>query len=105
MENVSLYFNGQIKITVVPHEMRMSHWVDAPRIEDGNTGHVLLDLTGGLWSLLGVIEKPDELVLTLRQYPGLLSAVDISVREGGRLFYMGGEALDAAGLRQKLMTY
>ena len=105
MDEVSTYFGGQIKITVVPREMRMSHWVYAPKIEEVTTNNVLLDLTGDLWDLVGAKEEKEVLTLALRKYPGGAEGVSISVRKGESLLYLKGKAYEGAGLKKELDSY
>ena len=37
MNKTNTYFDGQIRVTVTPHEMRMSHWAYAPKVEEVST--------------------------------------------------------------------
>lgn len=102
MNEVSTYFDGQIRVTAIPHEMRMSHWVYAPKVEEVATRSVLLDLTGGLWDLVGAKEENGVLSLALRKYPGNSEGITISVRKGEGLLYLKGRAYEAAALKKEL---
>lgn len=102
MEEISTYFDGQLRVTAVPHEMRMSHWVYAPKVEETATGNVLLDLTGGLWDMVGAKEEGEILTLSLRKYPGNSEGISISVRKGERLLYLHGKAYEASCLKAEL---
>lgn len=105
MEEVNTYFDGQLRVTAVPHEMRMSHWVYAPKVEETATGNVLLDLTGGLWDIVGAKEEGEMLTLSLRKYPGNSEGISISLRKGERLLYLKGNAYEASGLKTELDGY
>ena len=79
MNAPTYYWTGAIEVTVEPHEMRMSHWVYAPKVVDVATGAVLLDLTGKPWDLVSVTEHPDALVFELRKYPGDRPGVTLQI--------------------------
>ena len=105
MDELSTYFDGQIRVTAIPHEMRMSHWVYAPKVEEVATNNVLLDLTGGLWDFVGAKEEKEVLTLTLRKYPGDSKDVSVSVRKGEHSLYLKGKAYEAAALKKELETF
>lgn len=63
------YCTGSLEITTTPREMRMSHWVYAPKVIDLRTNDVVLDLTGGLFDLFNATERDGKLCLTLHKYP------------------------------------
>lgn len=105
MDEVNTYFNGQIRVTVTPREMRMSHWVAAPKVEEVANNNVLLDITDSLWHLVDAKEENEVLTLGLLRYPGNLPRVDISVRKGERLVYLEGKAYDAVDIKNALETF
>ncbi|MFC3627442.1 hypothetical protein ACFOKJ_15085 [Vogesella amnigena] len=105
MEEVSTYFDGLLMVTAVPHEMRMSHWVYAPKVEETATGNVLLDLTGSLWDMVGAKEEGEILTISLRKYPGNSEEISFSIRKGERLLYLKGKAYEASGLKTELDAY
>lgn len=105
MDRVSTYFDGQVSVTAIPHEMRMSHWIYAPKVEEVATQNVLLDLTGGLWNLVGASEENETLTLYLRKYPGVSEGVSISIRKGEYLLCLNGRAYEASTLRMALESY
>ncbi|NMG37564.1 hypothetical protein GRF61_24195 [Azoarcus sp. TTM-91] len=105
MDEVSTYLDGQIRVTAIPHEMRMSHWVYAPKVEEVASGNVLLDLIGGLWDLAGAKEENEVLTLALRKYPGDSEGVSLSVRKGKSVLYLKGKAYEAVALKKELETY
>lgn len=60
----------QYEIEIRSREMRMSHWVDTPKIVDKKTGLSLLDLHDSLWSVRDIEwKKKGKLELTLARYP------------------------------------
>ncbi|MDI5830955.1 hypothetical protein [Shewanella xiamenensis] len=63
------FLQGRVKLETIPHEMRMSHWVYAPRLTDMKSGQVLLDLIGQCWDCQSAIERDNALCLTLDGYP------------------------------------
>lgn len=89
-------------MSVEPHEMRMSHWVYAPKFADMSAGRVLFDLTGKLWDLMAVTETEDVLALRLRKYPGDRPEVNLQVRRNGRVFLISGRPVDAMELERHL---
>jgi hypothetical protein len=102
MVEAKTYWGGEVEVTVEPHEMRMSHWVYAPRFTDMATGRVLFDLTGKLWDLMGVTETDDALDLRLRKYPGDRSEVTLQMQRNGRALLISGQLVDAADLERHL---
>ncbi|MFB2652990.1 hypothetical protein [Shewanella seohaensis] len=63
------FLQGRFKLETIPHEIRMSHWVYAPRLTDTQSGQVLLDLVGQCWDCQSAIERDNTLCLTLDGYP------------------------------------
>lgn len=101
METLSTYLGGYIKITLIPYEIRMSHWVSAPRVEDILSGKTLLDLSDELWDLLRVEEGEEKLILVLRKYPGISKEVQIVIGKDGQMF-LNGVLCDEIQLKEKL---
>ncbi|MFJ4195063.1 hypothetical protein [Pseudomonas sp. NPDC089534] len=90
--------DGRIAITVEPREMRMSHWVHAPKVVDLLRGQALLDLRGGPWDLLSATEVADGVELVLRRYPGEGAPVRVSVCLDDGSLKLDGRPVDAQAL-------
>lgn len=101
METKLTYLNGHIKISLTPYEMRMSHWVNAPRVEHGLSGKELLDLSGDLWDLIRVEDGEEKVILFLRKYPGVSKEVQIVISKDGQMF-LDDVLCDEAELKAKL---
>ncbi|WP_025108886.1 hypothetical protein [Pseudomonas sp. H1h] len=103
MSETTLHCNERLAITVAPREMRMSHWLYAPRVVDQQSGRVLLDLSDSLWDLLSTAdETASGIDLVLRKYPGDGPALTLSVSlEDGQL-RIAGRLVDAAMLESAL---
>ncbi|MFV0597070.1 hypothetical protein [Shewanella sp.] len=69
MPTEQFFLQGRFKLETIPHEMRMSHWMYAPRLTDMQSGQVLLDLIGQCWDCQSAIERDNALCLTLNGYP------------------------------------
>jgi hypothetical protein len=105
MQNESSHLNGRIKVTTLPHEMRMSHWVYAPRVEDVLSGTILLDLADGLWDLVRVNESDSEITLVMRKYPGSSPEVLLAMNPDKPGFSLNGNSLTAPELVAALDSY
>jgi hypothetical protein len=103
MSETTLHCNERLAITVEPREMRMSHWLYAPRVVDRQSGRVLLDLSDSLWDLLSTADETGTGIdLLLRKYPGDRPAVTLSVSlEDGQL-RIAGRLVDASMLESAL---
>ncbi|WDH37928.1 hypothetical protein [Pseudomonas chlororaphis] len=84
---------GHLTISVEPHEMRMSHWVYAPRVVDARDGRVVLDLSGGPWDLVSCSPSTAAVELLLRKYPGEHEAVCLSIRLADNSLWLEGTAV------------
>jgi len=82
-----------LMISVEPHEMRMSHWVYAPRVVDARDGRVVLDLSGGPWDLVSCSPSTAAVELLLRKYPGEHEAVCLSIRLADNSLWLEGTAV------------
>lgn len=105
MNETSTFLDGRLQILVEPSEMRMSHWIDNPRVVDTRTGRAILDLRGSLWDLLEVAELGTSIVLRMRKYPGTSAPVALALavdRPGGVL---DGRLLDDAALLAALESH
>jgi hypothetical protein len=94
MNAPTYYWDGAVEVTVEPHEMRMSHWVYAPRVVDVLTGTTLLDVTGKPWDLVSVTENPDALVLELRKYPGDRPGVTLQISRDSLELRVGSHVVE-----------
>ena len=79
----------------------MSHWVNAPRVEDVLSGKELLDLSSDLWDLVRVEEDEEKVILFLRKYPGISKEVQIVIGQDGQMF-LNGVLCDEIELKIKL---
>lgn len=102
MDQTETYWGGEIEISVEPHEMRMSHWVYAPKVIDVSARRVLFDLTGKLWDLTAVTETEDSLLLRLRKYPGDRTEVGALIQRNGRVLLISGQPVDEAEIERYL---
>ncbi|WDG53706.1 hypothetical protein [Pseudomonas chlororaphis] len=82
-----------LTISVEPHEMRMSHWVYAPRVVDARDGRVVLDLSGGPWDLVSYSPSTAAVELLLRKYPGEREALRLSIRLADNSLWLEGTAV------------
>lgn len=99
------YCNNRYRVSTEAHEMKMSHWVYAPKIENLETGEVLLDLTGGLWDLVAVSEEGDRLNLQMRKYPGSSPEVIVAIETVTNCFFFNEQMTSFTELLNKLETY
>ncbi|RDI96771.1 hypothetical protein DVT68_20155 [Dyella solisilvae] len=104
MDRAQTYWGGEVEVSVEPHEMRMSHWVYAPKFADISGEQILFDLTGKLWDLISVSESEDALDLQLRKYPGDRPQVTLQVQRKGRVILVAGKPVDGAELERHLDT-
>ena len=74
-----LYCDGKLRLEIEESEVRMSHWVNAPRLIMALTGDVLFDLTQSLWDIENAQETDGVLLLTLREYPGTHGSATLAV--------------------------
>jgi hypothetical protein len=105
MNETSNYLEGRLQLLVEPSEMRMSHWIDNPKVVDTRTGRSVLDLHGSLWDLMEITELPTSIVLRMRKYPGTSAPVELALsidRPGGVL---DGRLLDDATLLAALESH
>ncbi|RON86608.1 hypothetical protein BK635_06630 [Pseudomonas chlororaphis] len=82
-----------LTISIEPHEMRMSHWVYAPRVVDARDGRVVLDLSGGPWDLVSCSSSTAVVELLLRKYPGEREALRLSIRLADNSLWLEGTAV------------
>ncbi|AZE48686.1 hypothetical protein C4K04_3014 [Pseudomonas chlororaphis] len=91
-----------LTISVEPHEVRMSHWVYAPRVVDARDGRVLLDLSGGRWDLVSSSPSTAAVKLLLRKYPGDREALRLSIRLADNSLWLEGTPVAAEDIEQAL---
>ncbi|MEO7328927.1 MAG: hypothetical protein ABI193_10135 [Minicystis sp.] len=103
--DASTYLDGRLQIVLDRDEVRMSHWIESPRIIDMRTGQMILDLQGSLWDLLEVLELPPSIVLRMRKYPGSSAPVELVITPDQPGGVLGGTRLDEASLRAALKSY
>jgi len=99
------YCNNRFKVSTEAHEMKMSHWVYAPKIENLETGEVLLDLTGDLWDLVAVSEEGNRLKLQMRKYPGSSPEVIVAIETDTNSFFYNEQVKSISELLNELETY
>jgi hypothetical protein len=99
MSETTYHCDGRVAITVEPREMRMSHWLHAPKVVDQQRQQVLLDLSDSLWDLIATAdETPDSIELMLRKYPGDRGSVMVSVGLDSGELRIGERRVDAGQL-------
>ena len=99
MSETTYHCDGRVAITVEPREMRMSHWLYAPKVVDQQRQRVLLDLSDSLWDLIATAdETPDSIELMLRKYPGDRGSVMVSVGLDSGELRIGERRVDAGQL-------
>lgn len=99
MPENTVHCDGRLAITVEPREMRMSHWLYAPRVVDLQREQVLLELSESLWDLLGTAnETANGIELVLRKYPGDRASVRLSVELDSGELKLGGHPVDPSQL-------
>jgi len=93
------FLQGRLKLETIPHEMRMSHWVYAPRLTDTQSGQVQLNLVGQCWDCQFAIERDDTFCLTLDGYPDRANWFELAfLPETGRV------QLKASNINAKALT-
>lgn len=103
MTETTFHCEGRLAITIEPREMRMSHWLYAPRMVDRQRQQVLLDLMDSLWDLIGTTnETANGIDLLLRKYPGDRASVTLNVDLISGSLKLGGQAVDPAQLLSAL---
>ena len=105
MQNESTYLNGRLKIITSPREMKMSHWVYAPRVVDVRQGSIILDLTDSLWDLRRVVESENNITLVIRKYPGSAPESNLQINPDEPAFLFNGKPLSASALAAELDRY
>ncbi len=60
---------GKYRLTTLPHEMKMSHWVHPPVLVHTETNEHILNLAGNRWDLRSAKESQDTIILQLARYP------------------------------------
>lgn len=99
MSETTVHCDGRIAITVEPREMRMSHWLYAPRVVDQQRQQVLLDLSASLWDLIGTAQETvSGIDLLLRKYPGDRASVTVSIDLDGGVIRVGARLIEPAHL-------
>ncbi len=102
MSETTFHCNGRLAITVEPREMRMSHWLYAPRVVDQQRNQTLLDLSASQWDLISSEETTDGIDLLLRKYSGDMPAVTLSVSLVDEALRLEGRRVDSSGLEAAL---
>lgn len=103
MSETTLHCNGRLAITVEPREMRMSHWLYAPRVVDQQRQQTLLDLSDSLWDLMSTTdETASGIDLLLRKYPGDKPAVTLNVSLDDGQLCVAGRRVDPSRLEAAL---
>lgn len=75
---VSYFLNNQFRITAYPHEMKMTHWVMCPVVENLLMNTTVLDLSKSLWDIYGTEDGNNKITLKLRKYPGIIKNVFVT---------------------------
>ncbi|MFO0760602.1 MAG: hypothetical protein U0359_29245 [Byssovorax sp.] len=99
------YLGGRLRIDLDRSEMRMSHWIDCPRVIDTQTGRVLLDLHGSLWDLAEVKEEARSIRLVMRKYPGGSPPVALTLSPDMPGGVLDGRQVDENGLLAALESH
>ena len=68
MEPEQYFHQGRFKLDVIPHEMKMSHWVYAPVLTDTLSNHCYFNLTNKVWDLISVKETEFAVTLLIEKY-------------------------------------
>ena len=73
--------NRDYAVIFSPVEMKMSHWVNCPRLVFTRTQETILDLSSSSWHADQVIWRDDScgVTLLLRRYPGDMPDVRLEV--------------------------
>jgi len=79
MELEQYFHQGRFKLEIVPHEMKMSHWVYAPILTDTLSDHCYFNLTNKVWDLMSVKEDENSITLLLRKYSKDLQEYEIQI--------------------------
>ncbi len=99
---MSLYCNDRLRLQTFQSEMRMSHWIDAPRVLREADQTYLLDLADGLWHLVEAHDDRDELVLTLQKYPDASVNHELRIRASDERCRFDGESMTLETTRERL---
>ncbi len=83
----------------------MSHWLDTPVVRRADNDAIVLDLSGELWDLSSIREEADELVLTMRKYPGKTNDIEVRVLPDFETFSIAGKTLTRSELLKALGKY
>ena len=100
----SLSPSGRFVVSASQSEMKMSHWVLSPVVQEVPSGRVLATLAGTPWSLVGT-EWPeaDVAVLTLQRYPDGRTATDARLDCAAETARVAGRPpVPVADLREEL---
>jgi len=84
--------NKTFLVQFYPIEMKMSHWVNRPRLVNANSDEVLLDLSASLWHADQVRWRTDSksVLLELRRYPGDVPATHLEINLEGKVARLPG---------------
>ncbi|MBB3228357.1 hypothetical protein FHW69_002992 [Luteibacter sp. Sphag1AF] len=101
-DDIRHYLEGRLMVEVEPHEVRMSHWVYAPRVTDVHRGVLLIDLIGSPWDLMHVEESDGGIELTMRKYPGDCDDLKLRITVEPPGLYVNGRVVEAGALSSLL---
>ena len=79
MELEQYFHQGRIKLEIIPHEMKMSHWVYAPVLTDTKLNKCILNLTNKVWDLESVKETEHSIMLLLKKYSKELRQYELEI--------------------------
>ena len=104
MSTEKYFHKGKFKLELIPHDMKMSHWVYAPVLMDTESNTKVLDLSGKSWDFRSASESSDSITLMLARYPDGKKEYEVKLylstgeaNVNGKLTQIKGvnEALDA----------
>lgn len=86
--------DGTVRIEFQWHEVKMSHWIENPRVTIIESGEILLDLwtpEAWAWDAFGAGFRPDgKVALRMRVYPGDAGYWDVLIDPVARTYRFEG---------------
>lgn len=102
INTMPLFCNDRLRVEIFHSEMRMSHWIDAPRVLREADRTWLLDLADSVWHLVAAREDRDELVLSLQKYPDATVQHELRIRASDERCRFDGEPMTLEAARERL---
>ncbi|ACA87230.1 conserved hypothetical protein [Shewanella woodyi ATCC 51908] len=102
MNDEQYFLDGKFMLKSVPHEIKMSHWIDAPVLIDTKSNNTVLDLTGGVWDLKSVFSSTDSITIILARYPNRENDLELILFPLKGVATINGKSISITDIREFL---